>query len=421
MSESRSAIQGVLIAGVAVGLVALGVAIGAGLWRTPEDVAATPAATAPGKPAPTHATGGAAASVTLTPEMVARAGIRTVAVTAGGAAATIRIPGLVQPNRTRQAAVTSLVEGRVTQVRAEVGQRVTRGQPLATVYSTEFAGLQTEFVGLAAELAAHGQQLTRTQRLAAIGAASRNDLESLEAEHARSQAALDAVRSQLELLGLSDQQLDALAADRKVTTSVTITAPVSGVISERRATAGANVDPAMPLFTIDDLSSVWIIGDVYERDLASVAVGSPVTVTTPAFPSLAVQGKVSAIEPAVQAETRTAKVRVELMNAGAQLRLGMYVDVIVDRGETAEALLIPRSAVQAVGDARIVYVASPHRQGEFAERRVEIAEAAGDSVRVISGLTGGEHVVSEGAFYLRAERERTAASPAPAGAGHQGH
>jgi multidrug efflux pump subunit AcrA (membrane-fusion protein) len=119
----------------------------------------------------------------------------------------------------------------------------------------------------------------------------------------------------------------------------------------------------------------------------------------------------------MQAETRTAKVRVEVPNPGQQLRLGMYVDIAVDGGATERTVLIPRSAVQTVGTAQVVYVAS--RPGEFAEREVETADAGGDRVRVLRGVDAGELVVVEGAFYLRAERERSS-SGAPA-TSHQGH
>jgi RND family efflux transporter MFP subunit len=351
--------------------------------------------------------------------MATRAGIRTAPASSASASAVLRVPGVVEPNRYKQVAITSLVAGRITQVRGELGQRVNSGQVLATLYSTEFADQQTEYVGLHAELEAHELALTRVQRLASIGAASRQELDMQAAEHARLDAATEAARARLALLGVTDERFRQLETEHTVTTTVDVRAPIAGVIAERDASVGANIDPATPLFTIVDLGTVWVIGDVYERDFQAVRVGSPVIITTSAYPDLALQGKVSYIDPMVQAATRTAKVRVEVPNPGQQLRLGMYVDIAVDRGLTERAVLVPRSAVQTVGATQVVYVASERRPGEFVEREVETVDAGGDRLRVLRGVEAGELVVVEGAFYLRAERERPS-SDVPA-TSHQGH
>lgn len=389
----------------AAALVAAGIAVGAAVWRRPAPpvmVAVAPATDVAPIPARD-------AVVTLSPEMVTRAGIRTVAASLGTAPSRLRLAGVVEANRYREVTVTSLVSGRLTSVSTALGQHVVRGQELASVYSPELADAQASYVATHAELLGHTQRLIRTRRLAEIGAASRQELEMLEADHARLEASVEAARSRLELLGVAKERIDVLAMEHKATTDASIVAPIDGVVSARSGNPGLNIGPSMPLFTILDLSSVWVIADLYERDFAAVPVGTRVQVATPAYPGVLTPGTVSYIDPQMQTETRTAKLRVEVPNPGGRLRLGMYVDVGVDLGAAANVVLVPRSALQTVGERQVVYVADPDQQGRFIERQVEVDDTGGDRVVVIRGVAVGEQVVSEGAFFLRAERGRTAA------------
>jgi cobalt-zinc-cadmium efflux system membrane fusion protein len=363
-------------------------------------------------PSSAGAHGAADIIVTLTPEMVARAGIRTAHPEAGTATTSLRMPGVVQANAYKQVAVTSLVSGRVLQVRAELGQRVNAGDPLATIYSPELADAQTAFIIARADQIAHGQRQTRTQRLTAIGAASREELETLEAERAMHDSAVEKARARLILLGIPEERTQRLAGPQDVVTTIDVRAPLAGVITERAANAGLNIDPATPLFTVVDLSTVWVIADLFERDFAKVGEGSAAMVTSAAYPGVTLRGRVSYIDPQVQQETRTAKLRVEVPNAGGRLRLGMYVDVNVG-DTTREGMFVPKTAVQIVGSRPLVYVARQEHPGQFIEREVEVGDAIGDRVPVLSGLDPGERVVTEGVFFLRAERERTRGASGP--------
>ncbi len=415
MSERRTGVRWPLLLLGGIGLVAVGLAVGYGMRPDPAPPAADAHAgmhmpggghAGHGGPLPEGAESAAADRVVmLTPELVARAGIRTARAEMGTATTSLRMPGVVQPNAYKEVAVTSLVSGRVMQVRGELGQRVNTGEALATVYSPELADAQTAFIVARADQVAHGQRQTRTQRLTAIGAASREELEMLEAERAMHDSAVEKARARLLLLGIPEERTQRLAGPQDVVTTIDVRAPLAGVITRRTANPGLNIDPATPLFTIVDLSTVWVIADLYERDFAKVGEGSPATITSAAYPGLMLRGRVSYIDPQVQPETRTARLRVELPNPAGQFRLGMYVDVSVGE-EMRKGMFVPRAAVQVVDSQPIVYVATTDHPGRFVERTVEVGDPTGDRIPVLAGLDPDDFVVTEGAFFLRAEQER---------------
>ena len=416
MTDARTKVSWPLLVIGGAGLVALGVGAGyslrpaappppaadahqqaamAGHGRVAHDVTA---------PATTHAPQSNRV-VMLTPELVTRAGIKTALAEIGAATTSLRMPGIVQANAYKEVAVTSLVSGRIMQVRAELGQRVNTGDALATIYSPELADAQTAFIVARADQVAHVQRQTRTQRLTAIGAASREELEMLEAERAMHDSAVEKARARLVLLGIPEERTQRLAGPQDVVTTIDVRAPLAGVITRRTANAGLNIDPATALFTIVDLSTVWVIADLYERDFAKVREGSPVTVTSSAYPGLTLRGRVSYIDPQVQQETRTAKLRVEVPNPAGRLRLGMFVDVNAGESER-KGLFVPKSAVQIIDAQPVVYIASKEKPGQFFERQVEVGDSTGDRVPVLAGLEPGDLVVTEGVFFLRAEQER---------------
>ncbi len=419
-----------LLAGAAICLIAIGVALGAVLWRSPgtqgpgpgvrdslpiatsdrehagmnmggEPRTAQPRTPDPGSPIPDPV-------IALTPEMVSRAGIKTVAAVKATAATGLHLPGVVQPNAYKDVAVTALVSGRITQVRAELGQRVMLNEALATVYSPELADAQTAFIAARAEHLAHDQRQARTQRLYAIGAASRQELEALEAERTREDQAVETARARLVLLGIPEERTQRLASPVDVVTTFDVRAPIAGVITKRTANPGLNIDLSTPLFTVTDLSDVWVIADLYERNFATVDVGSPATITTSSYPGLELKGRVEYIDPQVEAQTRTAKLRVEVPNAGNRLRLGMFVDVSIAERSPRPVVLIPKAALQTVGTQSVVYVAANGEPGRFMPREVLAGDTIGNQVAVLKGVEPGDLVVTDGAFFLRAEHERTA-------------
>ena len=369
-------------------------------------------------PAASATTGNAPLSdvlVELSQDAVERAGIVVAPIASGTSATEIRLPGVVEPNAYRQVVVTPLVAGRVTTVGPALGDRVRRGQTLAEIYSPALAEARTRYVSAQAMLDAHDRELQRTQKLVEIGAASRQELERIHAEHAAQTAAVQSARSQLELLGVFGSALDSMASASGVSATTNVPAPIDGVVTERAANVGLNVDPATKLFTVVDLSTVWVVADLYEKDFSRVRVGNEAVITTSASPDSTLRGRISYIDPQVNAETRTTKLRIEVPNPAGELRLGMYADVVAEAPGTS-APRVPRNAVQNVGDRTVVYLANRKEPGKFIEREVRLGQTSGQQLEVVTGVQRGDVVVTEGSFFLRAERERLGLRPAASAA-----
>ena len=347
--------------------------------------------------------------VPISREAAERAGIVVAAAGATTGTATLRVPGVIEPDAYRSVAVTALVSGRVTRVAGELGQRVRRGQTLAEIYSPELAEAHTKYTSALARLGAHDRELQRTQQLVRIGAASQQELDGVHAEHAAQSAEVESARSRLVLLGVPNASLERGPAGRPVETTSQVPSPIDGVITERAANAGLNVDPAMMLFRVVDLSHVWVVASAYEKDFGILRVGASAVVRVAAYPGLSLQGRISYIDPQVNPETRTARVRVEMPNTPSeQLRLGMFVDVDLASAEPAAVPVVPREAVQTIADRTVVYLVHPVREGEFIERRVIVGRVRGTQLEVLEGLAPGDVIVTRGSFFVRAERERLA-------------
>jgi len=186
-----------------------------------------------------------------------------------------------------------------------------------------------------------------------------------------------------------------------------VPSPAEGLVVSRSVNPGQVVSAGQELFVVTDLSTVWVIGDLYEKDFSAVRVGSEATVTVPSAPERSVRGRVAYIDPRVDPASRTAKVRIEVSNRDGDLRLGMFVTVSF-RGASGERVaLIPRTAVQTIGDRAVIYVPADGEDAKFVERSVKLGTPSGDFVQVLDGLKPGDKVVTEGSFFLRAEAARS--------------
>jgi RND family efflux transporter MFP subunit len=348
--------------------------------------------------------------IVLAPEAVARAGIKTAPVTVGSTAMEVVVPGSVMANSYREVKVAPVAAGVVTKVNVELGVSVRRGQPLATIFSTDLADAQTRYLSMAAMLEADHKKLERTQALAAIGAASRQEFEEVTAVHASHETEVEAARQRLLLLGLTPDQVQGLRGPGQVVSSVTVPAPIDGIVTGRSANLGQVIGMGQELFVVTDLSEVWAVGDLYEQDFRAVGAGSEAVVTTPAYPGTTLRGRVAYIDPRVDAQARTAKIRVALANPDGRLRLGMFVNMAFRTPARDRVVLVPKAAVQALGDRQVVFVAAKGEEGKFIQRTVRLGPPVGESYAVVSGLRPGDTVVTEGSFLLRAESTRNAPS-----------
>ena len=348
-----------------------------------------------------------ALEVALTPEAVERAGIKTAPARLEPLVSTITVPGTVTSNAYKDTKVNALVGGITRQVPVELGSPVRRGQTLAVIFSAELAEAQMKYLSMQAMLGADHQKLERTQKLVAIGAASRQELEEVTAIHTAHETEVAAARQRLVLLGwLSPVQVAGLTDASNVVGELKVPAPADGVVIVRSVNPGQVVGAAQELFTVTDLSTVWVIGDLYEKDFGSVRVGSEASITIPSAPKGLLRGRVTYVDPRVDPATRTAKVRVEVANRSGELKLGMYVTVSFTSGSDGRVTVVPRDAVQSVGDRTVVYVPTADGEGRFIERPVKVGPPVGDAVSVLEGLKPGEQVVTQGSFFLRSEATR---------------
>jgi RND family efflux transporter MFP subunit len=346
--------------------------------------------------------------ILVPPDVAARAGFKTATVGAADVGGGVTVPGIVMPNAYQEVKVTPIAGGILTKINVDLGASVQRGAPLATIFSSELADAQTRYLSMRAMLTADHQKLERTERLVAIGAASRQELEEVTAVHAGHETEVAAARQRLLLLGLTQQEVDGLTDPTKVVSQIVVPAPIGGVVTARSANPGQVVTMGQELFVVTDLGTVWLVGDLYEQDFATVRVGFGATATTPAYPGSVFRGRVSYIDPRVDSLARTAKVRVEVPNPGGRLRLGMYASMVFAGGGSQRRVVVPRAAVQAMGDQSVVFLPVAGEEGRFLRRRVRLGTASGESYVVLEGLREGDTIVTEGSFLLRAEATKSA-------------
>lgn len=244
----------------------------------------------------------------------------------------------------------------------------------------------------------------RAVEVAEINPVSRGEFEQAAVKRQTAESDLVTAKQRLLLLGLSPQRVNSLRSPSQITSEIALTAPVSGTITKRDANAGEVVEANKELMRVTNLASVWIIAQVYEKDVGLLRTGSGASVTTSAYPERLFRGHVTYIDPNINQETRTVQVRVELENPGQVLKIGMYVNVAFGAGGNAERTLptIPSSAVQNMNDKQVVFVATD-KPNVFAVRPVRLGKENNGRFTVLEGLNVGDRVVTEGSFLLRAE------------------
>lgn len=350
-------------------------------------------------------------TITLAPNELENAQIKTELATtqvagSGASGAGPRTTGTVQANAYKEVPVFPVAGGITRDVNSQLGDKVTRGQPLATIFSTELANAQSDYLKMTAELEEHHKHHQRATELVEIGAMSREELEGAMSKYKAAQASVASERQRLMLLGMSKTEIDALRTSDQVRSLISVTAPVSGTVITRSVNPGEVIATGKELFRVADLSNIWVVGQVYESDFAKVHIGTLAVITTAASPGRTFNGRVSYVDPRVDPQTRTAQVRIELANPGEILKLGTFVDLSFGGASAGEsgrsAVVVSRAAVQSIGTKQVVFVATDG-PGIFVQREVSVGPEANGLVTIYSGVNSGERVVTEGSFLLRAE------------------
>ena len=343
--------------------------------------------------------------ITLTEAQAAAADVETAVVQASPLAAEIRVPARIVPTESGQAQVGALVDGRVVRLLAAEGQAVRRGVAVAVIESPEVARLQGEYLQAQARVTQARQQLDRSRQLAAEDLISGTLLEQAVADAAATEAQAAALAGEIRAHGGS-----APSGPGGVTGRVTVSSPISGVVSERQAELGAFVQASAPLYEVVAPGQVYADASIDPAAAAAIGQGDVAVIEAPGGQRF--RGVVQFVGAEVAGETRTATVRLRVTNATAELRPETFVTVLfdVEAGEGAEAgrvaITVPTEAVERDGGDAYVWVPVDGEARTYARRPVTLGEATGDRVEVTAGLEPGERVVVDGVFALKSFRSR---------------
>jgi len=296
------------------------------------------------------------------------------------------VTGVVAPDISRTVPVISVAAGRVVETKARLGDTVKKGQVLMRVQSADVSGAFSDYRKAVADEQLANTQLERAKLLYDKGAISQNDLQTAENAENKAKVDVETAREHLRVLGSGTEHPSGV---------VDIVAPISGVITDQQVTNAAGVQglaaTANP-FTISDLSSVWILCDVYENDLANVHVGETADIKLSAYPDKTFGGKISNIGSVLDPSIRTVKVRIEVKNPGL-MKVGMFVSAIFHGQKEETHQVVPASAILHLHDRDWVYVAA----GDNKFKRIEIRAGAtlpNNTQEVLSGLQSGQKVVT---------------------------
>lgn len=349
--------------------------------------------------------------IRLTPEARRLAEVQVQPVSRRSVKIESRMVGKVDYDETRVGHITAWTGGRIDKLYVDfTGSPVSKGQPVAEIYSPELLTAQAELI----------------QAMKSLAETEKGGLQRVRDTAMRTERA---AREKLRLLGLSEEQIENMERRGAPSDHVTLRAPMSGIVIEKDVVEGMYVSTGTRIYTIADLSRVWVILEAYESDLPWVKLGQPVEFQAESYPGENFRGRVVYIDPVVNQQTRTIRVRLEVPNPGGRLKPGMFVRAVrrVGGEQGKDTLVIPASAPLLTGKRAIVYVQVPNGEGSYEGREVVLGLRAGEHYIVKSGLEEGELVVTRGNFkidsavQLLAKPSMMNPSGAPAGESHDLH
>ncbi len=367
------------------------------------------AATAPAKPSPAKQTPPAAQpaedvpQVEISPDQQKLIGVKTVKVTYLPMKRVIRTVGRVDVDESRQTTINAKIEGWIEKLYVDkTGSYVRKGERLAEIYSPELVATQQEFLtalkwAKETAAAASGEKTVPT-----------SDVNRMLARDAS--ATLDAARQRLLWWDISPAQIKRIEEEGKTIRTLTLYAPASGYVTQKMVVAGMKIMPGEKMFDIVDLSSLWVIADVYEYELPFIKVGNQATVTLAYLPGVEMSSRIDYIYPTLSAETRTIKVRLKVANHHQQLKPQMFGDVEI-HVNLGRRLVIPESAAMDTGLAMVVYV--DRGEGAYEPREIKTGIRTEGYIEVLRGLKSGDRVVAAANFLVDSEAQLKGIKPLP--------
>ena len=355
-------------------------------------------------------------------------GVRIGPVATTSVAAELTLPGALTVNENRTAKIAPLVAGQISNLRVDLGSRVSAGQILVTLNSPEFTRAQTEFLQAFAQAELSRKDFERAQTLLESKAIEEREFLRRQAVYEQHLADRRAAEVFLHSLGVDEDRMRELEAAIDVSLPpldhgavdppLAVRTPLSGVVVERDAVLGDHVDAGRVIFTVSDLTSLWARLDAYEDQMANLRTGAEVLIQSPLFPGQSFPGRVTFVADQVDEELRTVRVRAEIPNPDGILKPNMYIQGLIGiQNDGEDRMVVPADAVQLLEGHHVVFVLMPEEPGEshIVVRAVDVEPGETLSVgRIIkSGLDGSETIVVEGAFNLKAELTK--------GAGGHGH
>ena len=321
-------------------------------------------------------------------------GLKTVEVTIQTLQKVIRTVGRVEYDERRQATVNTKFEGWIEKLYIDyTGKYVRKGEPLAEIYSPELIATQQELINTL-KWASRGKEV----KSETIGSMLSRDAETI----------VEAARQRLRLWDITDEQIRKIEETGKPIRALTVYSPVNGYVVQKMAIRGMKVMPGEKLFDIADLSTVWIISDVYENEMQLVREGQTAVISLSYFPGKEFSSRIDYIYPALSGDTRTAKVRFTVPNPGGLLKPQMFTNVEIKIG-LGKKLAIPEDAVIDTGERQVVYV--DHGDGNFEPREVQLGARVEGMREVLKGLKAGEKIASSATFLIDSEAQLKNVTP----------
>jgi cobalt-zinc-cadmium efflux system membrane fusion protein len=311
-----------------------------------------------------------------------------------------RTEGKIAVNGDKATPVYSPYSGRITRVIANLGDQVTRGAPLASIDASEFTQAQSDLrVGLAQLKLARTSE-TRKHALYDIKGGSQADWQQAQADLAAAEATVSAARNRLQILGYDAAQIDALATQDHLQPAANILAPISGIVVDRQLGLGqyAQSGSSTPVYTIADLSSVWLVANVREADSARIQRGQSVEVQVLAYPGRVFSAHVVYVAPTIDATTHRLTIRAVIDNADGALKPEMFASFVIQTSAASQAPAVPEGAVVYEGESAHVWVL--RGDNALAVRPIRVGRTYDGYVEVLDGLQAGDRVVTKGSLFI---------------------